>query len=231
MNDSNKNPEEPQMENRPFESAENIPNKQIVVGNANYHRETLVPKDDAPYYLSGDFSTDEQRATAFFSETRENVKPLELPSSSSTTEQVRLNRIANRIATYHDTILSMHQEILDPKPKRTYVVSTHVSTPATGEGVVNKKTYVYLIESESGKTKIGISINPRSRKNSLATPERLSLEFVLPLPNRMDALMTEDNLHMMFRKHQKRNEWFSITAKEIVETSGLPFVAFKGLLP
>lgn len=75
--------------------------------------------------------------------------------------------------------------------------------------------FVYVIGSDAGPHKVGISSNPVTRLASLQTAhhERLTLHFTLDCA---DAAAVERYTHAALRAHRLSGEWFDIDAQEAV---------------
>ncbi|WLW38125.1 hypothetical protein [Halorubrum tailed virus BLv36] len=71
------------------------------------------------------------------------------------------------------------------------------------------KEYVYLIHSNAGHTKIGISMQPQQRKRSLQTGSAHDLELLATRQSQNPAEL-EKSLHDKYEKHHVRGEWFDI---------------------
>lgn len=73
---------------------------------------------------------------------------------------------------------------------------------------------LYLIQSESGYIKIGISkrVERRLRDLQISSPEKLTLLFYQPLQK---AELIEKKLHQRFSDKRLRGEWFDLTPDDI----------------
>lgn len=86
----------------------------------------------------------------------------------------------------------------------------------------NRRGFVYLIQSQTGPCKIGItSQSPSERLNGLQTAhwDDLKISYVYPCtyPNLYGGA-----LHEYFKAFRLRGEWFSLTADIIVNESETP---------
>ena len=73
---------------------------------------------------------------------------------------------------------------------------------------VAKRQYLYLMRSEIGLFKIGISTNPRARLSSLISSSGLDVELLAFYKTNEDAKEVEKKLHKLFKKYHVRGEWF-----------------------
>lgn len=80
-----------------------------------------------------------------------------------------------------------------------------------------KNGYVYIVKTESGKVKIGVSSKPKNRIASLqtATYERLIDTHVSP--KCFNYLKIEENLHDFFKSNRLNGEWFDIPFETAVD--------------
>ena len=74
--------------------------------------------------------------------------------------------------------------------------------------------YVYLIHSNAGYTKIGISMQPKQRKRSLQTGSAHDLKL-LATRQSQKASELERSLHDKYEKYHVRGEWFDIPKDEL----------------
>lgn len=89
-------------------------------------------------------------------------------------------------------------------------VPNHTTTP--------NYCYVYIVQSESGAVKIGISNNVRARLRELqvGNHEALSLAYSLRVADKETALLLESALHARYPTQKLRGEWFSVNAAQVV---------------
>lgn len=79
--------------------------------------------------------------------------------------------------------------------------------------------HLYIIQSEEGPVKIGISIKPKERIAALESTSgrRIVRTFISP---KMECFeMLEDQLHSHFSEHRTVGEWFHISFKEAVRAA------------
>lgn len=74
---------------------------------------------------------------------------------------------------------------------------------------------VYIMESDSGLVKIGISKNPLKRANTLenSSGNNIKLRHTLDLDN---AKAVEKAAHYILRAKRKNGEWFNVSTREAV---------------
>jgi hypothetical protein len=79
------------------------------------------------------------------------------------------------------------------------------------------KGYVYVLEDEFGRVKIGKSSNPTARFQSISTGSGLSIvkTYLTPTLNQYGDL--ELFLHGIFAEHRGIGEWFSVSFDEVVD--------------
>jgi len=75
--------------------------------------------------------------------------------------------------------------------------------------------YIYIV-SYDDMTKIGISIDPKSRINSLQTSNPKSFENFFVSERTEDYKSIEKQLHDFFNDHRLKGEWFDITFERAV---------------
>lgn len=74
-----------------------------------------------------------------------------------------------------------------------------------------KPTYLYLMRHSNGLTKIGRSVNPKTREKTLqAEDPRLRLIF-----KAKDCGWLEKEIHDRFADRRKRGEWFDLTEDQV----------------
>jgi hypothetical protein len=78
------------------------------------------------------------------------------------------------------------------------------------------KGHVYILESEEGPVKIGISGDPekRVREISLASGRRFTRVFISPKVSRNAEI--EAMLHQRFKEHRRPGEWFDVRFDDAV---------------
>jgi hypothetical protein len=80
------------------------------------------------------------------------------------------------------------------------------------DGFIHGK-YVYIVESEAGFVKIGVSSNPSRRIKELRTASPEMLELLDCAPKTRPEYV-EEELHSMFSSGRKHGEWFNLKNKE-----------------
>ena len=70
------------------------------------------------------------------------------------------------------------------------------------------RQFVYLIKSESGLFKIGISADPRARLSSIISSSGFGAELIAFYKTKELAATVEKKLHKLFSKYRVRGEWF-----------------------
>lgn len=76
------------------------------------------------------------------------------------------------------------------------------------ENTVENRQYVYLIKSESGLFKIGISTNPRARLSAIISSSGMGAELLAFYKTELPARDIEKKLHKLFETYRVRGEWF-----------------------
>lgn len=76
------------------------------------------------------------------------------------------------------------------------------------KNTVASRQFVYLIKSETGLFKIGISTNPRSRLSSIISSSGMNAELIAFYATEDDARDVEKKLHKLFEKYRVRGGWF-----------------------
>jgi len=80
-------------------------------------------------------------------------------------------------------------------------------------------TYVYVMGSEGGPVKVGISTNPDIRlvqlKAGCCFP--ITVFFRAPIAERSTAYRIEQTFHRVYREYQRYGEWFNIDAEQAIE--------------
>lgn len=74
----------------------------------------------------------------------------------------------------------------------------------------SKKQKLYLMTNESGKCKIGISQNPRSRRTELQTGSGESIKIQAVWECGIETIAIEQYLHLVFNDRRVRGEWFDL---------------------
>ena len=104
----------------------------------------------------------------------------------------------------------------NPKHKAKY----SVEFPSTVSEILYAEKSLYLIKSESGKTKIGISIDVkrRLRQIKLSGYNAKIVATFTPEPTfDLDARYLEKILHSFFSKKRVFGEWFNLEKADILE--------------
>lgn len=80
-------------------------------------------------------------------------------------------------------------------------------------------SYVYVIGTEDGPVKVGMSDSPQSRLASLQTGSavKLNLLFARKARDRDHALYHENMFHEVYAEHRMAGEWFDLPADEAIE--------------
>lgn len=88
---------------------------------------------------------------------------------------------------------------------------------------VNAMHYLYIIQSESGCSKVGISSDAVRRLNEAQTDnhEKLSLYMVKELQSVQDASLLEFSLHTILAPYHKHREWFNIPKNVLIAICNL----------
>lgn len=73
---------------------------------------------------------------------------------------------------------------------------------------IKNRQFVYLIKSESGLFKIGISADPRSRLSQIISASGFGAELVAFYKTNEPAHLVEKKLHGLFAPYRVRGEWF-----------------------
>lgn len=75
-----------------------------------------------------------------------------------------------------------------------------------------RSSYLYVVEDERGRCKIGHGKSPKSRRSSLATgnADALTLAFKARVEGR-NAVEAEAVAHAILAGHRVRGEWFSVS--------------------
>jgi hypothetical protein len=84
--------------------------------------------------------------------------------------------------------------------------------PASG------RDHIYVIRSDVGHTKIGVTKNPQARLNALQSGNPHKLRFVRCMPltdDGCDAYRIEGLLHRLLAEKRMVGEWFDVTDLEI----------------
>lgn len=76
--------------------------------------------------------------------------------------------------------------------------------------------YVYVVETESGKVKIGVSTKPKHRIASLQTATYERLKNIHISNKCFNYLMIEEKLHKFFNKNRLNGEWFDVRFEDAV---------------
>lgn len=86
---------------------------------------------------------------------------------------------------------------------------------------VRDKQRLYLMKNSLQLSKIGIAINPESRRRSLETSSGLSIDLV-KCWQVLDgtALQAEQYLHRLYARRRKEGEWFDTISIPDVEYAG-----------
>ncbi len=90
--------------------------------------------------------------------------------------------------------------------------------PQTAEDLIYSDKYIYLIKSESGLTKIGMSNNPkrRLRQIKLSGYDAHIVSLFMPEPQiDLSANYLEKILHKFFKEKRKFGEWFNLDENDI----------------
>lgn len=74
--------------------------------------------------------------------------------------------------------------------------------------------FVYLIQAENQLVKIGVSINPQKRFQTLNTASPIELSILFSIKSD-DAYTLEDKLHKRFADRHIKGEWFSLSEEDI----------------
>lgn len=83
--------------------------------------------------------------------------------------------------------------------------------------VSDETSYIYLVSSSNGLTKIGVTNNPLDRFYDLSnmSPVKLDLIYYTPVPSEYVYKM-EARLHGLFRSKRQHGEWFRLTGRDIL---------------
>jgi len=76
--------------------------------------------------------------------------------------------------------------------------------------------YVYVVETESGKVKIGVSKNPKKRISALQTSTFERLKNVHISNKCFNFMEIEENLHYIFKNERLNGEWFDLQFEDAV---------------
>lgn len=76
---------------------------------------------------------------------------------------------------------------------------------------------IYVMESEIGLVKLGISENPGARMRTIQGASGIRLELVHSSEHRLDAKAVEFAAHHLLREKRKTGEWFDVTAEEAIQ--------------
>ena len=74
---------------------------------------------------------------------------------------------------------------------------------------------VYVIKSDGGYTKIGISVNPEKRVSSLQTGNPNDL-VLLAASEFTKAKQKEQELHRRYEQQRQNGEWFDLPEEEVI---------------
>lgn len=74
---------------------------------------------------------------------------------------------------------------------------------------VTNRQYLYLMRSEIGLFKIGISTDPRARLSSVISSSGIDVELIAFYKTDGPAKEVEKKLHKLFQKYRVRGEWFA----------------------
>lgn len=80
-------------------------------------------------------------------------------------------------------------------------------------------SYIYIISSDNGMTKLGKANDPYKRLRQLITgnPNNCSISYTIPVPYE-EALILEQKCHrLLSSKFESRSEWYNATADRILE--------------
>lgn len=90
----------------------------------------------------------------------------------------------------------------------TEPASTRPKSPA-------RKQFVYFIQAENGLTKIGKSVEPDKRIQSLKTASPLKLEIIRVIET-ADMHTLEQYYHKKFAEKRVKREWFDLSEEDLV---------------
>lgn len=76
------------------------------------------------------------------------------------------------------------------------------------ENTIGSRQFVYLMKSESGLFKIGISTNPRGRLSAIISSSGMNVELLAFYKTELPAREVEGKLHKLFAAYRARGEWF-----------------------
>jgi len=79
---------------------------------------------------------------------------------------------------------------------------------------IEEYSYVYLILSDCGRVKIGITKDPEQRLDTLqgSSPRQLTLITAILVPNARDV---EEELHERYSRYNTHGEWFDLPDSRI----------------
>ena len=123
------------------------------------------------------------------------------------------SKIGARQHAYHVLQIPSVQDAIEVGMK-----NLHPSVSSEFEKLVNRKNnpsiYVYLIRSDNGLTKIGVTRDIGTRVSTLntASPVELRLLFYFAPQN---AKLAEANLHKRFFRKRVKGEWFNLTDMDV----------------
>ena len=111
-----------------------------------------------------------------------------------------------------ESILEYEQKQKDEEKKRIDdELKAKLEAYRNGDFDDEKSDYLYLMRHSNGLTKIGRSVNPRTREKTLqAEDPRLRLIF-----KAKDCGYLERGLHSRFAELRKRGEWFDLTEEQV----------------
>lgn len=76
---------------------------------------------------------------------------------------------------------------------------------------------VYVMESEIGLVKLGISENPEARCRTIQGTTGIRLKLAHSGDGRIDAKAVEFAAHALLKEKRRTGEWFDVTAAEAIE--------------
>jgi predicted GIY-YIG superfamily endonuclease len=83
---------------------------------------------------------------------------------------------------------------------------------------MKNRAYVYVIEDQQERIKIGVATDVKSRASSIQTgnADTLVVQGIVPCSTREDAVNLEKDLHNHLTKYQIRGEWYSCSMLNVM---------------
>lgn len=121
--------------------------------------------------------------------------------------------------SYEDRIVISNSEFADADEKRLCFERPARPAPRVAERKPNPG-YVYLVKNQDGNYKIGRSLNPNKRIESMGVKLPFPIEAVCIIPSEQMSRL-EQELHARFDDKRLNGEWFALADEDVEYIRGL----------